>query len=92
MKLIVTGAAGFIGSCLLWKLNQKGITDIVAADHLGESLKWKNLTGKKFRDYIEKDDFLDLVSTGKIGKVDRFVNFARTLSKIQPYFWRKLPH
>ena len=68
MKVILTGGAGFIGSCLLWKLNQKGISDILVVDHLGDSPKWKNLAGKDFRDYIEKDDFLKLVLQEKIDK------------------------
>jgi ADP-L-glycero-D-manno-heptose 6-epimerase len=68
MKVIVTGGAGFIGSCLLWKLNQKGISDILVVDHLGDSLKWRNLAGKDFSDYIEKDDFLKLVCEDKLDK------------------------
>ena len=68
MKIIVTGGAGFIGSCLLWKLNQKGITDILIVDHLGDTLKWRNLYGKSFKDYLEKDDFLKLVCEDKIDK------------------------
>jgi ADP-L-glycero-D-manno-heptose 6-epimerase len=68
MKLIVTGGAGFIGSCLLWKLNQKGISDILVVDHLGDSLKWRNILGKDFKDYIEKDDFLKLVCEDKIDR------------------------
>jgi ADP-L-glycero-D-manno-heptose 6-epimerase len=48
MKVIVTGGAGFIGSCLLWKLNQQGISDILVVDHLGDSLKWRNLQNKDF--------------------------------------------
>ena len=68
MKIIVTGGAGFIGSCLLWKLNLKGISDILVVDHLGDSLKWRNLVGKHFKDYIEKDDFLNLVLEDKIDR------------------------
>ena len=60
-KIIVTGGAGFIGSCLLWKLNREGITNIIVVDNLGTSDKWKNLVGKRFLDYIQKDDFLGLL-------------------------------
>lgn len=68
MKIVVTGGAGFIGSCLVWKLNQQGITDILVVDHLADSLKWRNLVDKKISDYIEKDDFLQLVQQDKIDK------------------------
>ena len=60
-KIIVTGGAGFIGSCLLWKLNQEGFTNIIVVDNLDTSEKWRNLVGKRFLDYIQKDDFLELL-------------------------------
>ncbi|NQS99479.1 MAG: ADP-glyceromanno-heptose 6-epimerase [Candidatus Omnitrophica bacterium] len=68
MKVVVTGGAGFIGSCLLWKLNQEGINDILVVDCLRDSLKWRNLVGKDFKDYVEKDDFLNLVQQDKLDR------------------------
>jgi ADP-L-glycero-D-manno-heptose 6-epimerase len=56
--IVVTGGAGFIGSCFIGKLNQEGITDILVVDQLDADEKWMNLRGKKFLDYMEKDDFL----------------------------------
>lgn len=55
--IIVTGGAGFIGSNLVKKLNEIGETDILIVDRLGSSLKWKNLIGKKYSDFVHKDDF-----------------------------------
>jgi len=66
MKIIVTGGAGFIGSCLIWKLNNRGINDIIVVDRLDSSEKWKNLVGKQVRDYIDKDKFLDCLEAGKL--------------------------
>jgi ADP-L-glycero-D-manno-heptose 6-epimerase len=54
---IVTGGAGFIGSVLVWKLNQEGIDDIVIVDRLGSGPKWKNLAKRKFRQIVHKDNF-----------------------------------
>jgi len=59
--IIVTGGAGFIGSAIIWQLNQMGRSDIIVVDSLGKSEKWKNLTPLKYADYIEKDDFMELV-------------------------------
>lgn len=52
--IIVTGGAGFIGSCIAARLNREGENDLVIVDHLGNSEKWKNLRGLCFSDYVEK--------------------------------------
>lgn len=81
MKVLLTGGAGFIGSCMLWKLNAKGITDIIVVDHLGASEKWKNLVGKQFEDYFEKDKFLDYLEAGRLNrKIDLVIHFGACTS------------
>lgn len=62
--IIVTGAAGFIGSCIVAKLNERGRADLVLVDHVegeGNGGKKENLKNKKYARYYEKTDFLDLV-------------------------------
>ena len=54
-RVLVTGGAGFIGSALVWALNQRGHRDIVIADFRGAGEKDRNLAGLKFADYIEAD-------------------------------------
>ncbi len=63
--IVLTGGAGFIGSCLLSKLNALGHEDIIVVDHLN-SLKEKNLKGKKYRQYFEKDKFLELLKSDRL--------------------------
>jgi len=53
---IVTGAAGFIGSAMVWELNQAGITDILCVDEFANSSKWKNLVKCQFTDFINKNE------------------------------------
>ena len=60
---IVTGAAGLIGSGIIWGLNQRGEEDILAVDHLAKSEKWRNLRALAFADYMEKDMFRDCLAT-----------------------------
>ncbi|RKY30945.1 MAG: ADP-glyceromanno-heptose 6-epimerase [Candidatus Omnitrophota bacterium] len=87
MKVILTGGAGFIGSCLLWKLNENGITDILVVDHL-DDLKWKNLINKKFTDYIEKDEFIKFICEGKVERPDFLIHLGactRTTEKNASY-------
>ncbi|MCC7231877.1 MAG: ADP-glyceromanno-heptose 6-epimerase [Bacteroidia bacterium] len=55
--IIVTGAAGFIGSCLIRKLNDEGFSDVVAVDDFSNAAKMRNLNGKKFTAKIHRDDF-----------------------------------
>ncbi len=59
--IVVTGGAGFIGSAVVWKLNQMGMDKITIVDELGKEEKWKNLNGLKFADFFHKDDFMGLV-------------------------------
>lgn len=56
--IIVTGGAGFIGSCIVRELNDMGHEDIVIVDHIRETEKWKNMRNKKYIEYINRDDFL----------------------------------
>lgn len=73
--IVVTGAAGFIGSCIVSKLNETGNDDLIVVDHLCDGLlpdesadaKSKNLVGKKFVKYFDKSEFIKLVAYGKIG-------------------------
>lgn len=57
--IIVTGAAGFIGSCLINKLNNKGFTEILLVDDFSKKEKLKNIDNKVFTSKKHRDDFID---------------------------------
>jgi ADP-L-glycero-D-manno-heptose 6-epimerase len=64
--IILTGGAGFIGSCFLAKLNSQGIEDIIVVDNFDDSGKWRNLLNKRFLDFIPKDKFLKLLENDRL--------------------------
>lgn len=55
--IIVTGAAGFIGSCLIQKLNELNFNYIIAVDDFSFEEKNKNLLGKKIKEKVERTQF-----------------------------------
>ena len=57
--IIVTGGAGFIGSCVVRTLNDAGRKDIIIVDNIAETDKWMNMRNKQFIKYVHKSKFLE---------------------------------
>ncbi|MBN1633869.1 MAG: ADP-glyceromanno-heptose 6-epimerase [Ignavibacteria bacterium] len=66
--IIVTGGAGFIGSALVWRLNQLGRDDIIIVDQFAKDEKYKNLIPLKFMDVFDKDEFGIMINEGFLEK------------------------
>ena len=56
--IIITGAAGFIGSCLVKKLNDERFFDLVLVDDFSDENKNKNLQGKIFSKKVDREEFI----------------------------------
>ncbi len=73
--IIVTGGAGFIGSCIIRYLNDLGKTNIIVVDDFGTKEKWKNLVHKRFVDTLHKSQLFDWLE-GKESLVEAFIHLG----------------
>jgi ADP-L-glycero-D-manno-heptose 6-epimerase len=79
--IIVTGGAGFIGSAIVWRLNELGSDEIIIVDELGQDEKWKNLVGLKFEDFVHKHEFIEQIINKKIlYKIDAIIHLGANSS------------
>jgi ADP-L-glycero-D-manno-heptose 6-epimerase len=70
MSIVVTGAAGFIGSNIIKGLNARGIVDVIAVDDLTDGDKFRNLADLQIEDYIDYRAFYPRFAERAFGRVD----------------------
>lgn len=76
--IVVTGAAGFIGSCMVQRLNEAGYTDVLAVDDFSRPDKNRNLEGKKLWGQVHRNNFVRWLERNH-GDVDAVLHLgART--------------
>lgn len=73
--IVITGAAGFIGSAVVRYLNDQGNYDLILVDDLKKSEKWKNLCGKHFVDIVSRHDVFDWLE-GREKEVIAFIHLG----------------
>ncbi len=78
--IVITGGAGFIGSAIAWRLNTQNKNDLIIVDELGHDEKWKNLVGLNFRDFINKDDFINKIDSGFDFKIESIIHMGANSS------------
>jgi ADP-L-glycero-D-manno-heptose 6-epimerase len=69
MRVVVTGAAGMIGSNIARALHAAGAGDIIAVDDLRDGSKFNNLLGAQISDYFDQDDFYQRFHRRELGKI-----------------------
>jgi len=74
--VIVTGGAGFIGRNVVAALNARGVDDVLIVDHLGKSEKWKNLVGLQYEEFLDKAEFLRLVSSDSMAPAEAVIHLG----------------
>ncbi|MBC7445229.1 MAG: ADP-glyceromanno-heptose 6-epimerase [Polaromonas sp.] len=84
MKIVVTGAAGFIGSNLIKGLNARGIDDIIAVDDLTQGDKFRNLADLKVADYLDAGDFYSAFAGGRFGRVEAVFHEGACSDTMEP--------
>lgn len=81
--IVLTGAVGFIGSCILARLNAMGRRDILIVDERKDALKDNNLTGKEYEKYFDKKEFLEIVKKDKLTEpIDAVIHMGASSSTV----------
>ncbi|EOR94442.1 ADP-L-glycero-D-manno-heptose-6-epimerase [Arcticibacter svalbardensis MN12-7] len=76
--IVITGAAGFISSCLVQKLNDEGFYDLVLVDDFSSAEQNKNFEGKRFSHQVDRKDFIQWIRANHIHTQFIFHLGART--------------
>jgi ADP-L-glycero-D-manno-heptose 6-epimerase len=80
--IVITGAAGFIGSGVVRYLNDKGMDNLLLVDDLGKSDKWKNLRGKRFVDLISIQELFTFLE-GKERAIEAFIHLGACTDTVE---------
>jgi ADP-L-glycero-D-manno-heptose 6-epimerase len=70
VRVVVTGAAGMIGSNLVHGLNAIGCDEVIAVDDMTDGMKYRNLLGARLADYFDRGEFYARFERGELGRIE----------------------
>lgn len=83
--ILITGAAGFIGSALVWKLNELGRNDLILTDKLRTEEKWKNIAKRDYCDWVNRDELFDWLAVEEnAAKIEVVVHMGACSATTEP--------
>ena len=74
--IIITGATGFIGSVIAQDLFKQGVNDLILVDKFNKTEKWKNTVGVNFKEFVDRDLFLERLEKGEFGTPDAVIHMG----------------
>lgn len=74
-QIIITGAAGFIGSGVVRHLNDRGLYNLILVDDIKKTEKWKNLLHKKYTDFISRHQLMKWLE-GRENEISAFIHLG----------------
>ena len=80
--IVVTGAAGFIGSAMVRHLNDQGFFNLLLVDDFRSSIKWMNLRNKRFVDFISRDEIFKFLD-GRDQEIEAFIHMGACSSTVE---------
>jgi ADP-L-glycero-D-manno-heptose 6-epimerase len=83
-RIVVTGAAGFIGSNIVKGLNARGLDDIIAVDDMTQGDKFRNLADLRISDYVDADTFYQRFQQGAFGPVEAVFHEGACSDTMEP--------
>lgn len=89
--IVVTGGAGFIGSCVVRTLNDAGMEEILIVDDIASTDKWLNMRNKRYLSYVHKSEFLDRLLKGEYQGITNIIHLGACSSTTErnfDYLWK----
>ena len=80
--IVITGAAGFIGSGVARMLNDRGYSNLLLVDDFRKSEKWKNLCHKRYVDFISREEIFDFLK-GRQQEIEAFIHLGACSSTVE---------